>query len=162
MKFYPLSLGEERNRFLPVVEQGLAAERRVDLLQWFQGNVQHHLPYEILLAGWGNFSERPIAPNLLSKLPVMPSYAACTESLVFPLQKSHTLWMGMQQQPCQSNFLESEYLCGSPRPRASFRSALENMCTVLIHNLRDERSGHECLYIAMSALKFLQSRRGPR
>ena len=152
MKFYALSLSEERNCFLPVIGQGLAPERHVDLLQWLQGDVQHHLPHDILLAGWGDFSERPIAHDLLSKLPVMPSYAACTDSLVFPLQKFHTLWIGMQQQACQPNFLESEYLCGSPRPKASFRSALENMRTASIHGLRDERSGHECLYIVMNVL----------
>lgn len=154
MKFYALSLGEERNGFLPVIEQGLALERHVDLLQWLQDEVQHHLPHDILLAGWGESSERPFAHDLLSKLPGIPFYAACTESLVFPLQKFHTLWVGVQRQPCQLNFLDSEYLCGCSRPEVSFRSALENMRTVLIHGLRDERSGHECLYVVMSAAEI--------
>lgn len=154
MNFHALSLGEERNRFLPVIEQGLALERHVDLLHWLQGDVQHHLPHDILLAGWGDFREGPIAHDLLSKLPGVRSYAAGTESLAFLLRKFHTLWVGAQRQPCRLNFRESEYLRGSSRPEASFRSALQNMRTVLIHGLRDERSGHECLYVVMSAAEI--------
>ena len=154
MKFYVLPLGEECSGVLPVIEQDLASERHVDLPQRLLGDVQHHLPHDILLAGWSDFRERPISHDLLSKLPSMPCYAQGTESLMFLLQKFHTLWVGVQRQSCQLNFRESEYLCGSSRPEASFRSALKNMCTVSIHGLRGQRSGHECLYVVMSAAEI--------
>ena len=154
MKFYVLPLGEECSGVLPVIEQDLASERHVDLPQRLLGDVQHHLPHDILLAGWSDFRERPISHDLLSKFPVMPCYAQGTESLMFLLQKFHTLWVGVQRQSCQLNFRESEYVCCSSRPEASFRIALKNMCTVSIHGLRGQRSGHECLYLVMSAAEI--------
>lgn len=147
MNLRALSLGEERDRYLPVTGQSQALERHVDLLHWLQGDVQHHLHRNRLLAGRCDSSEQPIARSLLSKLLDVRFYVAGIGSLAFLLRKFHALWLGAQRQACRLNFREFEYLRGSSRSEVSFCSALQNIRTVLIHSLRDKGTGHEYFYI---------------
>lgn len=137
--------------YLKLISQAVATGRHVDLLNWLQGDVQHYLPHDILLAGWGDFREGSIHHDVLSRRPGVRSYAAGTEVLPFLLGKFHDSWVAAQRKPCRLDFGEFAYLLGNASLPGSFSSVLRTMRSVLIHGICDERGRHECLYVLLRA-----------
>lgn len=138
--------------YLKLISQAVATGwRHIDLLNWLQGDVQHYLPHDILLAGWGDFREGSIHHDVLSSRPGVRSYAAGTEVLPFLLGKFHDSWVAAQRKPCRLDFGEFSYLLGSASLPGSFSSVLRTMRSVLIHGICDERGRHECLYVLLRA-----------
>lgn len=153
MKSHTPPSGEESAAagYMKLINQGLATGRHVDLLNWLQGDVQHYLPHDILIAGWGNFREGSIHHDILSKRPGVRSYAAGTEVLPFLLGKFHASWVAAQRKPCCVDFGDFAYLLGNASLPGSFSSALRTMRSVLIHGICDERGRHESLYVLLRA-----------
>lgn len=143
--------GEDSAHYLQLIESTTGIRRHVELLQWLQGDVQQYLPHDILLVGWGNFQEKAIQHDVLSRLPGVRSYAVGTDGLPFLLSKLYDCWVAGGRKPCSLDFQRFEYLLGSSALPGSFSSALGRMRSVLIHGLRDERSQHECIYILLRA-----------
>lgn len=141
----------EAARYLAMIGRAHTLERHADLLQWLQEDVQAFLPHDILLAAWGDFQDGTLRHDILSRLPGVRSYSAGTDSLPFLLGKFHDRWVGGGRKPCALDFREFNYLLGSASLPGSFADALLKMHSVLIHGLRDERSGHDCLYVLFSA-----------
>jgi transcriptional regulator EpsA len=143
--------GADFDHYVKLIESATTIRRHVELLQWLQGGVQQYLPHDILLAGWGNFQEKSLQHDMLSRLPGVRSYGVGTDGLPFLLSKFYDCWMAAGRKPCHFSFQRFEYLLGHSSLPGSFSSALRGMRSVLIHGLRDERSQHECLYILLSA-----------
>lgn len=137
--------------YLELAAHTQVLERHADLLGWLQGDVQQYIPHDILLAGWGDFQEGTVRHDILSPLPGARSYSAGTDSLPFILGKFHDHWIAAGRRPCMLDFRTFEYLLGSASLPGSFPSELRRMRSVLIHGLCDERSGHDCLYVVLSA-----------
>jgi len=135
--------------YVKLISQAMVTRRHVDVLNWLQGDVQHYLPHDILLAGWGDFREGSIHHDVLSSRPGVRSYAAGTEVLPFLLGKFHDSWVAAQRKPCRLEFGEFAYLLGNASLPGSFSGALRTMRSVLIHGLCDERGRHECLYVLL-------------
>lgn len=151
MKSYVLPSGEDSLRYEKLISMGGAIPRHIDLLRWLQGDVQDHLPHDILIAGWGDFRDGTIQHDILSELPGVRSYAAGTDNLPFLLGKFHDCWVAAQRQPCRLNFCEFDFLFLKTSLPGSFCGALRSMRSALIHGLRDERSRQECIYVLLSA-----------
>ncbi|MDQ3061032.1 MAG: transcriptional regulator EpsA [Pseudomonadota bacterium] len=144
-------MSEDSEHYVKLIEAAMAVRRHAEFLQWLQGDVQRYLPHDILLAGWGNFQEKAIQHDMLSRLPGVRSYAVGTDGLPFLLSKFYDCWVAAGRKPCRLGFRQFEYLLGNSSLPGSFSSALRGMRSVLIHGLRDERSQHECLYIFLGA-----------
>ena len=145
-----MPLREDSERYLKLIEGATAIRRHADLLHWLQGDVQHYLPHDILLAGWGSFQEGAIQHDVLSKLPGVRSYAVGTDSLPFLLSKFYDCWVLFNKKPCRLDFRSFEYLLGNTSLPGSFSSELRSMRSILIHGMRDERGQYECLYVMLS------------
>jgi transcriptional regulator EpsA len=143
--------GEDSEHYVKLIASATAIRRHVEFLQWLQGDVQHYLPHDILLVGWGNFQEKAIQHDMLSRLPGVRSYGVGTDGVPFLLNKFYDCWVAAGRKPCSLGFAHFEYLLGHSSLPGSFSSALRRMRSVLIHGLRDERSQQECLYILLSA-----------
>jgi transcriptional regulator EpsA len=147
---YTMPLKEDSGCYLKLIDGSIAIKRHVDLLHWLQGDVQHYLPHDILLAGWGNFQEGAIQHDILSRLPGVRSYAVGTDSLPFLLSKFYDSWVLSNRKPCRLDFRSFEYLLGNTSLPGSFSSELRNMRSILIHGMRDERGQYECVYVMLS------------
>lgn len=143
--------GGDSENYLALIGKAALIRRHAEFLQWLQGDVQHYLPHDILLAGWGDFQEKVIHHDMLSRLPGVRSYAVGTDGLPFLLSRFYECWVGADRQPCRLSFGQFEGLLGSSSLPGSFSSALRRMRSVLIHGLRDERSQQECIYILLYA-----------
>lgn len=150
MQSYTMPLVGDSGRYLKLIEGATAIRRHVDLLQWLQGDVQHCLPHDILLAGWGNFQEGTILHDIVSMLPGVRSYAVGTDGLPFLLSKFYESWVQAGKEPHGLDFRHFEYLLGNASLPGSFNSALRSMRSVLIHGMRDERGEYECIFVMLS------------
>ena len=151
MPFHISLSGEDSAHYLALIGDAAVIRRHADFLRWLQGDVQHYLPHDILLAGWGNFQEKVIHHDMLSWLPGVRSYAVGTDGLPFLLSRFYDCWVGAGRKPCSLSFGQFESLLGQSSLPGTFSSALRRMRSVLIHGLRDERSQQECIYILLYA-----------
>ena len=150
----------ESVRLLNLICQSTLIERHRQLLCWLQSDFQHFLPHDILLSGWGDFEQGAVQHDLLSGLPGVRSYSLGTDTLPFLLGKLHDCWTAVQRKPCRVSFREIAYLLGSTSLPGSFCSAMRTMRYALIHGMRDERSGQDCLYVFLSAADMAEESAG--
>lgn len=143
--------GGDSDHYLALIGDAAVIRRHAEFLRWLQGDVQHYLPHDILLAGWGDFQEKVIHHDMLSWLPGVRSYAVGTDGLPFLLSRFYDCWVGAGRKPCSLSFGQFESLLGQSGLPGTFSSALRRMRSVLIHGLRDERSQQECIYILLYA-----------
>ena len=145
------ALTDHPARYLALVQAGLMIGRHVDLLHWLQGDVQHYLPHDILMAGWGNFDEGAVQHDVVSSLPGVRSYAEGTACLPFLLAKMNDCWVSNGRQPRSFSFSEFTYLLGSDDLPDSFCEALRRMGSALVHGMSDQRGQNECVYAFLRA-----------
>src|SRR5574340_1143782 len=69
MNFSSSLSGDHFQRYFRIVQEGLTVRRHIDLLRWLQGEVQHYLPHEIMLAAWGDFDSNAACYDIVSSLP---------------------------------------------------------------------------------------------
>ena len=66
MGFFPPFTDDHLQRYFRIIQEGTAVRRHFDLLKWLQGEVQHYLPHEILLAAWGDFGSNNVRYDIIS------------------------------------------------------------------------------------------------
>ena len=145
------ALTDHPARYLALVQAGLAINRHVDLLRWLQGDVQHYLPHDILMTGWGNFEEGSVQHDVVSRLQGVRSYAEGTACLPFLLAKMNDCWVSGGRQPIRLSFSEFSYLFGSDALPDSFCEALRRMRSAVVHGISDRRGQNVCVYVFLSA-----------
>ena len=146
-----VSLTDQPARYLALVQTALAIRRHADLLEWLQGDVQHFLPHDILMTGWGNFEEGSVQHDVISKLPGVRSYAEGTACLPFLLAKLNGCWVSGGRQPRSFSFSDFSYLLGSDALPDSFCEALRRMGTAVVHGISDQRMQNDCVYVFLNA-----------
>lgn len=156
MGFFPPFTDDHLQRYFRIIQEGTAVRRHFDLLKWLQGEVQHYLPHEILLAAWGDFSSNNVRYDIISPLPGLRTAQLQLDRLSPLLRVSYNRWIEMGRIPCASRVCEaqlgvSEILQGDGAAHCSFGRALRNMRSSLFHGISDERGHHDCLYVVFSS-----------
>lgn len=154
MKFQTLSVAENSEQYLSLMQQGAAIKRHVELLEWLQGDVQQYVPHDILMTGWGNFDEGCVQHDILSSLPGVRSYAVGTACLPFLLGRMNDRWVAGGRIPCRLGFGEFRYLLGSSSFPNSFCESLLCMKSGLVHGISDVRSKSDSVYVFLSTREF--------
>ncbi|HKX53569.1 MAG TPA: XrtB/PEP-CTERM-associated transcriptional regulator EpsA [Nitrosospira sp.] len=156
MGFFPSLSTDHLQRYFRIIQEGVAVRRHFDLLKWLQGEVQHYLPHEILLAAWGDFSSNNVRYDIISPLPGLRTAQLQLERFSPLLRVSHDRWIEMGRVPyasrvCEAQLSASEILQGDGTAHCSFGRALRNMRSSLFHGISDERGQHDCLYVVFSS-----------
>ncbi|MEO7887914.1 MAG: XrtB/PEP-CTERM-associated transcriptional regulator EpsA [Polaromonas sp.] len=141
---------EDSARYATWMAQVVAITRHADLLEWLRGDVQHCLPHDILMVGWGDFQDGAIQHDILSELPGARSYGPGTEGVPFLLGRLHDYWVAGGVVPCCLDFKQFTHLMGNASLPGSFPRALSGMRSVLVHAMHDERARQTCLYAFLS------------
>ena len=156
MGFFSSLSADHLQRYFRIVQEGVAVRRHFDLLRWLQGEVQHYLPHEILLAAWGDFNSNSIRYDIISPLPGVRTGQLEPEWLSPLLQTSYNRWVEMGRTPCASKVCEGgtgglEITYAGDGSECSFRKALQSMRSLVFHGISDERGHHDCLYVIFSS-----------
>ncbi len=156
MGFFSSLPAEHLERYSRIIQEGIEVRSHSDLLRWLQGEVQHYLPHEIMLATWGNFGSNSIRHDIVSPLPGLRTKQLEPARLYPLLQSFYNRWVELGRMPYASSVHETHVgeAC-IPYPDSisscSFARALKGMRTSLLHGISDERGRNDCLYVIFSS-----------
>jgi transcriptional regulator EpsA len=150
---FPSSLSDEHlERYFRVIREGIAVHSHSDLLRWLQGEIQHYLPHEIMLAVWKDAGANCLRHDVVSVLPGVRTEHLHSEHLLALQRGLYSCWVELGKAPyrlslgaCGFRFEDRE------SPLCAFREALNGMRSLLVHGISDERGGQDCLYVIFSS-----------
>jgi transcriptional regulator EpsA len=146
---------EEAARFLRMVSDSLLIKRHYQLFVWLNGDVQQFLPHQILISAWGDFAKWNLKLDVISGLPGVRTEQIAHCRIDDVLRPAYAQWIDARRQPL---VLAAETILTHAACACPVHSALRGMRSLLVHGVRDERGGHESLYIALSSGSFTKGR----
>jgi transcriptional regulator EpsA len=146
---------EEAARFLRIVSKSLLIKRHYQLFVWLNGDVQQFLPHQILISAWGDFAKWNLKLDVISGLPGVRTEQIAHCRIDDVLRPAYAQWIDARRQPL---VLAAETILTHAACACPVHSALRGMRSLLVHGVRDERGGHESLYIALSSGSFTKGR----
>jgi len=149
---FPSSLSDEHlERYFRVIREGIAVRSHSDLLTWLQGEVQHYLPHEIMLAVWSDVGANHFRHDLVSALPGVRTEHLHSENLLALQRGLYSCWVELGKVPYRLSLGACGFRFEDRGPLSAFGEALHGMRSLLIHGISDERGGQDCLYIIFSS-----------
>jgi transcriptional regulator EpsA len=146
----PIFPFEDIQRYHEVVVRSVSLRSHFDMFLWLQGDLQSFLPHDILIAAWGNFQEGEIQHDIISSLAGVRSQSAQPETITPLLLHLFKLWRGYGGEPFTLKVGKSGFLLQDDGLKCALGKALQKMRSVMVHGIKDERSNHDCLYVAFS------------
>ncbi|SCY60352.1 XrtB/PEP-CTERM-associated transcriptional regulator EpsA [Nitrosospira sp. Nsp13] len=156
MGFFSSLSSDHLQRYARIIQEGIAVRGHLDLFRWLQGEVQHYLPHEIMLAAWGDFSSNFIRYDIVSALPGVRTVHLEPEVLSPLLRKLYNRWDELGRMACASS-VRPDALYEDGGLQCSFGQALQGMHSSLMHGISDKRGRHDCLYVFFSSKDELDS-----
>ena len=144
---------EHVGRYARIIQEWIAVRRHYDLFISLQGEIQHYLPHEIMLAAWGNFNSNLISHDIVSPLLGVRTEHSDVRSLSPLLQGLFNRWIELGKKPYTLGVGESGFLLEERGLQCSLGVALQGMQSILIHGVSDKRGQHDCLYMIFSSRK---------
>ena len=141
-------------RYTRIIQEWLTVRRHYDLFMWLQGEIQHYLPHEIMVAAWGNFSSNFICHDIVSALIAVRTEHSDVRSLSPLLEGLFNRWVELGRKPYTMGAGESGFLLEERGLQCSLGLALQGMQSILIHGIIDKRNQHDRLYIIFSRKQF--------
>ena len=148
---------EHLQRYAKIIEEGVTVRSHVDLLRWLQGEVQHYLPHEIMLAAWGDFDSNLIQHDVVSALPGVRTDPVNPARFSPLLGDLYNCWVERNKTPYTLDIGASGLLLEGWRLQCSLGRALQGMRSSLLHGISDKRGRHDCLYVFFSSKNNLNS-----
>lgn len=138
---------EESARFLRIISEGSLINRHYGIYRWLNGEMQKFLPHEILISAWGDFAKRRLKLDVTSGLPGVRTRQLAHCRVDDLIRLAYEQWVDAGRQPVLLETAEimPPRACGCP-----IHAALRSMRAALVHGVRDDRGGHESLYVAFS------------
>jgi transcriptional regulator EpsA len=141
-------------RFVRVLSESRLIRRHAELLGWLK-EVQQFLPHEILIAAWGDFHRWNVKCEVVSHLPGVCAAQGRGCALDDLLRDAYTQWVRGGREPL---VLQAGLAAALRKPCAcALHGALQGMRSLLVHGMRDKRSGCDSLYIALGASTLVQT-----
>lgn len=137
-----------------LVHKSLHIKSHFDLLMWLQGDIQPYIPHELMIAAWGNFSTGAIYIDIVSTIPGVRTQKIINKKLITLLQSLFTHWMEHSKMPFTLNmskgiFHDTELGCEEADAN------LKKMKTALVHGIKDQRVGQDCLYVFIDSAEVV-------
>ncbi len=137
-------------RFHATVAEVFGVRRHIDLMHWLQGEVQHFLPHEIMVAAWGDFHLGVIHYDVVSAMPGVRSESAMAETITPLLIGLFDRWITHDRNPFALNVGDDGFTWSSIAKQGPIAEAMATMRSSLIHGINDQRGRHDCLYVLFS------------
>jgi transcriptional regulator EpsA len=138
-------------RFVRILSESRLIRRHAELLGWLR-EVQQFLPHEILIAAWGDFQRWNVKCEVVCHLPGVTATQGRGCALDDLMRELHTQWMRGGREPL---VLQAGLAAALRKPCAcGLHSALRGIDSLLVHGMRDKRSGCDSLYIALRSSSF--------
>ena len=137
-------------RFFETIKEVFEIRRHGDLMRWLQGDVQHFLPHDILVAAWGDINLGLVHYDVISAMPGVRSENAAAQAITPLLSGLFDRWISQDKKPFAMHFGETGFNWDGSSNQGQIEHAMQTMRSSLIHGINDERGRHDCLYVFFS------------
>ncbi len=137
---------EDTGRWFALTTDAIAVRSHLDLFTWLRGGMQDFLPHDILLATWGDFERGLLRYDIVSPMANVRTVNADAGALGARMRGLFKLWTGANRLPLMIHPDRMQGVFGT-HLAPQFASGLS---AVLVHGLRDQRTGQDCLYAMLS------------
>jgi transcriptional regulator EpsA len=137
-------------QFLKIAGQGANVSSHADLWRWLQGDVQHWLPHDAMLIGWGDFHSGQLQYDIVSSLPGMRSHHWSAAALAPLISYFRDCWVAAQQLPCQPDIGGCADLLRHGGGDWALIEAVCAMRSAMVHGTGNGTSGGERIFAALS------------
>ena len=148
---------EHLDRYFRIIEEGIAVNSHEDLLKWLQGEMQHYVSHEIMLAVWFDVGANQLRHDLVSALPGVRTGYLQSEDLLALQRRFYSCWVGLGKAPFRLNLGACSFRADIFAPLCAFGEALHGMRSLLVHGISDVRGGQDCLYVIFSSTDSLDN-----
>ena len=142
---------EDLARYYALISQVFEVRRHIDLMHWLQGDVQHYLPHDILVAAWGDFHLGLVHYDIVSSIAGVRSENAESEAITPLLTGLFDRWIAQDRRPFSLKVCERGFTWDNMATPGPIGDAMRTMRSSLIHGINDQRGRHDCLYVLFSA-----------
>jgi transcriptional regulator EpsA len=150
MTFFSSLSADDISRYFRIITQAVSVKRHFDLLVWLQGDVQAHIPHDILVAGWGDFEKGPLYHDIVSDLHGVRSENIDSRALTPFLKALFNHWIEYQKRPFVITANEAGWFKDDVDLQRQLGDGLQKARSMLVHGISDERGQHDCIYIILS------------
>jgi transcriptional regulator EpsA len=151
MALLPSLSPEDLHHYHRVVALSGSVRSHFDVLVWLQGDIQHYLPHDIMIAAWGDFSDGMVQHDIISPLTGVRSHKSNPETITPLLLLLFSRWNEFGNQPFALNAGDDGFLLQDTGLECALGDNLKNMRSALVHGIRDARGSHDCMYVTFSA-----------
>ena len=141
---------EDLVRYYALISEVFGVRRHIDLMRWLQGDVQHYLPHDILVAAWGDFHLGLIHYDIVSSMEGVRSENAMSEAITPLLTGLFNRWIVQDRKPFTLKVSEGGFTWDNEATPGPIGDAMRTMRSSLIHGISDQRGRHDCLYVLFS------------
>jgi transcriptional regulator EpsA len=132
------------------VTGSLRVVNHFDLLNWLQGDMQHYLPHDMLIAAWGDFDGGAVQHDVITAIPGVRSLSSDAAEINALLVKLFAHWKSLGKRPHCLNSMDDDFWLHEYNAQSTVGSALRKMRSVLVHGVVDQRGAHDCLFVTFS------------
>jgi transcriptional regulator EpsA len=140
----------EGAQFIRVLSVSRLINRQTELLAWLKGEVQQFLPHQIVVGAWGDFARWKVNCEMISNLLAVRALPIAGGPLDQLLRQSYARWQHGGREPL---LLECDGAL-----HGALHGALQGMRSLIVHGVRDKRSGCDSLYVALDTRRLVQRR----
>ena len=141
-------MGTEGEKFLRIVAQTSRIRRHYELFQLLQsGEIQHFIPHQVLISGWGDFGGTHLNFDVVSAIPEVRTGLLNCCSIDSLLNDLYRRWLANRRQPLLFHSTPDSKLTDSACDCALHKS-LQGTGSFLVHGVVDVRDGRDSLYVA--------------
>jgi len=142
----------EGERFVRIVADSLLIRSHYELFLWLNGEMRQFLPHQILIVAWGDFTNLDLEVDVISGLPRVRTEQIAQCRVADVIRACYARWVAAGRKPLVRR--TAEVLAPQAACACAVHGALRNTRSLLVHGVRDERNGHESLYIALDSGVF--------
>jgi transcriptional regulator EpsA len=139
------------DNIIKVIEGSYGIKKHVDFLKWLRTDVVTQISHEILIAAWGDFKTGSLRYDISSEFPGVTTRAmtGISEEVGLIITDLFKKWAGNGGRWFLINNFSMMSDANSSHP---FINGMQQMNSLLVFGLSDERTQSDCLYV------FLDSR----
>ncbi|MDT8992583.1 LuxR C-terminal-related transcriptional regulator [Curvibacter sp. APW13] len=145
------TLGQNSDdHFDRVIAQSASLRSHQDVFEWLQGDVQRHLPHQIMVSAWGDFDRGHLQHDIISSLAGVRSQHVNSKALAPLVTRCFAKWGENGGQAFVLSAGTRGFLLDSDGLDCNLTCALRQMRSVLVHAVQDLRRNEVCLYLAFN------------
>jgi transcriptional regulator EpsA len=137
----------DRDFLVDTIQRSYAITRHIDFFMWLREDIQRFLPHDMLVTAWGDFSLGRLSYDVASSITGVQTQKTIDDDDVQPLINTlYFRWLDYNQQWYELDNLGQATDGDDIGPLTSPMTDCQQMKSVIVHGIHDNRSNNDCLY----------------